>query len=53
MLVEERGYLGRVGSGCAAKNTEAVRSTSFARLSPRVPEGATATGAPSVAGRSR
>lgn len=33
MLVEERRHLGRVGSSCAAKKAEAVRRTSFARLS--------------------
>ncbi|MCX4597780.1 hypothetical protein OG819_52090 [Streptomyces sp. NBC_01549] len=33
VLVNERRHLGRVGSSCAAKNAEAVRSTSFARLS--------------------
>jgi hypothetical protein len=33
VLVEERGHLGRVGSSWAAKKAEAVRRTSFARLS--------------------
>jgi hypothetical protein len=33
VLVEERRHPGRVGSRCAAKNAEAVRRTSFARLS--------------------
>ena len=32
-LVEEPRHLGRVGSSCAAKRAEAVRRTSFARLS--------------------
>ncbi|MFK0290043.1 hypothetical protein ACIQU6_06105 [Streptomyces sp. NPDC090442] len=33
VLIEERRHLSRVGSSCAAKNAEAVRSTSLARLS--------------------
>ncbi|MCZ4612403.1 hypothetical protein O3S80_53450 [Streptomyces sp. Lzd4kr] len=33
VLVDERCHLGRVGSSCAAKEAEAVRSTWFARLS--------------------